>query len=473
MPSGKTLGIGLGIKRGTNSFLQNFYQAKQFEMQDKQQKNGVILQALMSQLSDDNIPLFERARILDAIPNLVGAKLDRPLSETLNLHKYNEQLVEDPNQPAQIGQAATKGDVLSSDTTGSPNEGQTLPMRGQAATQDVPAGQTERGNLNPNQLKMMLVRAQNKAADEGDVTKQLKILEGSYKLQNQIFGKGGYTERLPFTFDEDKNLIARWRRPSDNDIRTVNLGKSTTEGLEKMNAGLAVPKGKFGQLTMAHQIITSYEADPTSFSTAQYKGAKDLVEEFERNGNLTEAKIESFKQNIYGNPPKPITPSQNVDDERARQQMQIQLQTSADNAEQNAIQSSERASSAAQARTNFYEENVKPALERRNAAHQAADGDTADGDYIKAEREYNRINSVYLNGPAKDADLALATDNRNKAALKNAQNRLGEFGKIGKVSTDNIGPIAKAYIDKYFGGDTEIAKIKYKEKFKRELDITK
>lgn len=451
MPSGKQLGIGLGIKAGVDGFLNSFYQAKGYEMQEKQQQNAVILNAVMAQLQDETVPLYERSKILDSIPNLVGAKLKVPLSQMLHLDEYNKHLTEDPNQPAVAGSQGEKGGVLSSTETNSPNAGQTLQLKDIQTNPAVAAGMIERGNLSVAQIKAQLVKAQNAANDASDIDKQTKILTLQYNLQKNILGKGGYTQQLPATFDTEGNLIVRFMRPADGEVITKNLGKVSTEALEKakIQNDPNRPKGNLGQLFDAHQIVDAYEKDPTAYPESQYKASKELIDNFNLTGQLKKSQIASLNQGITGNPPKPITPAQSADDARANQQMQISLQTSLDNARSTAIQSSEHAASQANISQQFYDNNIAPLKAQMEAALKDADGDTTDTDYLRAQKQYNAANSNWLNGTKKLADLAKSADISHQANLKAVEERLNQFSQTGQApSNSSINKnVTKAQID--------------------------
>src|SRR5258705_890812 len=90
MPTTSGLGVANGLAQGVDAFTKSFMQARQMKHQEKLQKNMVVVDLLMNQLRDENTPYYERARIIDQIPGLIGAKVERPLSHILGYDKLNE-----------------------------------------------------------------------------------------------------------------------------------------------------------------------------------------------------------------------------------------------------------------------------------------------------------------------------------------------------------------------------------------------
>ena len=451
MPSGTARGIGQGLAKGVNSFLNSFYQAKQFEMQEKREKNSVILSIMMEKLKDDDIPLYERSEILRAIPNLYGIKSDA-MDSILNMaDKTNKQLVDDPNLPAIKGKAGTQGEIIGGDETlvgatkGDEEAGEVstgastsspLQLRDTQATEDVAAGKTERGNLTPNQIKMKLVLAQNAANDEQDIEKQTKILTLNYNLQKNILGKGGYTEKLPYTFDEDKNLIVRFMRPSDGEIISKNLGKVTTEALEKANISAGTPKGRFGAIQEANQIVDAAAKDPTAYPEWKVKAAQTLLDELEKTGQVKDAQITALRQGITGTRPPTLT-AVGVDADRDRTAtLQVQKDIDDYSAEASAAQ-----------------EEVKRLGEAKTAAALEAskiDKQIADNGYEPGENEYKDLMKQKLahtqryNQLEEDYNKALRNETLAKTKLGGAKGRLNSVSTGAQGGKD---PKVKAAID--------------------------
>lgn len=465
MPSGKQLGIGLGIKAGVDGFLNSFYQAKQYEMQEKQQQNSVILNAVMGQLQDETIPLFERAKILDSIPNLVGAKLKVPLSQMLHLDEYNKHLEEDPNQPAIAGTQGQGGGSLNSDDTNSPNAGQTLQLKGTQSAPAVPQGMTERGNLSIAQIKSKLIKKQRDAEDEKDVEKAEKIAQFSFDLQEKSYKANGYKITSEGT-DKDGEYVQVLTNNA-GDIKVNRMPKGY-KPLKLQIAETSVNKPS----TFVREREDYWESQGLSPEEASKKALADTNDKYNLKQETGKAYVKSIEQGNAGT--KPLSPAQVADDERANKQIRLGLQTSLDNARSVAIQSSEHASSQAAISQQFFDNNVAPLKAQMEAALKEADGDITDTDYLKAQKQYNAANSNWLNGTKKLSDLAGAADKQHKAQLSAAEERFNQFNTNGQVtSQENIGKVAKAYIDKYFAGDIEKAKAAYKQKFGRELDTTK
>src|SRR5215831_13085206 len=116
--------------------------------------------------------------------------------------------------------------------------------------------------------------------------------------------QGGY-------FDADKNYYMRIFNPTLGEFRSIPFGKNIDpEMIRKVEIQSDAPKGRFGALTKAQQIISESAADPNSHPQWEVTAAQGLVNEFEQTGQLTNARITALNQGITGYPVKPVTPQQ-------------------------------------------------------------------------------------------------------------------------------------------------------------------
>lgn len=383
-----SLQIGAGLSKGVLAFLSSFNQAKMYEHQTNLEKNDRIARLLTSQLEDENIPYSRKADIVDEIGNLYKTP---NLSKQFHMDKFNDMMVGDPNKPAQKG----KEDILPINpsridtATGNPDLTQGAGTAGQIGTPDIPEGQIKQGDLTPAQIKLGLQRKQKEFADKQDFDKEAKVLKLNYTLQKQILGKGGYTKELPSTFDADGNYTIRFMN-ADGDIITRNLGKVTPEAVKKAQIAADKPAGKLGQLQTAQSVVSEYEANNTSHTHADYTAAKKFLQEFEQHGDLQKAMTTAYGQNIYGTPPKPITPQQDVADKRQAQENARQAQkdideaTSADDAARAKFESlateKDQAGKAAQAADKYF---------KSIAAEFGGDYSASSPEYTKAKQDAN------------------------------------------------------------------------------------
>jgi hypothetical protein len=396
MPSG--LEAGAAISRGAKAFLSSYYQAHQMELQQKQQANAVIVNALTRQLEDENLPYYERAKILDSIPQLVGAKLKAPLSVTMGLDKFNEKdvitkeatkgtpnsLQTDTNA---IGQTSSTGDPNATDgslSTSSPlaDSFNTKGTQGTAAETD------KMGNLSPAFMKKKLIMETNAANDANDIDKQTKILKINYELQARVLNKGGYNQKIAEAFDPSGNYLITMSNGTDT--KTINLGKVNPLALEKSKIAANKPTGKLGQLQTAQQVIQEYQTDPTSHSYADYTAAQQFIDHFEKTGQLLEAQITSTNQGNTGT--KPIQPPQKADDARADQDRQRAAQTAIDEAdakEKAALATREQIAK----QKNAAWQEAADAKQKLVAAQNDGLG-PQDPAYRDAENEYNRKDAI-------------------------------------------------------------------------------
>lgn len=469
------LSVGGGAARGVKAFLASFQQARMYEQQEKLQKNAVLIEFLAKQLEDPHLKYKDRANIMRSIPGLVGAKSEafEPLMRLLDASNQEDVEV----APRQAGTPAQKGGIIEGESIegikGGPNEvskftddyGDVITVKGMEslsttgsaatslqqkdtqATNDVPALMEKKGELTPAKLQSLLVLAQNKATDSADIEKQTKLLTLQYNLQKDILGKGGYTVPLPHTFDQDKNLIVRFMRAADGDVLSKNLGKVTTEALLRAGIMANQPKGKFGALQMAHQIVSAYETDPTTYPDWQYKAAKSLLDEVEKTGQVKDAQIKSLTQNITGVPPKPITPAQDRDDVARDTQNRLAIQKDLDDAQAEA--------NAAKARMNALDKkDPKTGLSRKDlATNEVVSAEKAfynteytvnDPEYAKQRTDAEQAR-IRFNEIEKEYNQAAGAEVLAKGKLQGAQGRLKGLGSGGYESNPRLKPI----IDKF------------------------
>lgn len=433
-----SLAVGSGIAKGADAFVQNFMQARRMAHEEKLQKNMNIVNIIMGQLHDENIPYDERAKILDTIPQLLGVDKDmeRPLSSMMGLDKFNAKTIDDPNKPAAIPNSLQEDPNAngSPKIIGDPNATDgSISTTSQAATsynvKGTQAQQIRQGSLSPAQIKLGLQRAQNKAIDDNDVDKQTKILTLNYTLQKNILNKGGYNKEVFRGYrtktDGTKDYVVTLTNGEDE--RTINLGNVTPDAIEKANitakgGGL---KGKLGQLTSAQTTVQEYETDPNSHTKAEYDAAKSLVDDFEKTGKLKDATTVSLGQKIGGTAPP--TPEQTRDNIAQRQKQVTDLQINRDNIKAQSITASAEAKQMADQLHSMWENEVAPLQKQIDAKKAAGEDDPSSyPEYKDLKQEYDKKVREY-NALKIKADAAVSKDKGLQSHLADMEGRLKDF----------------------------------------------
>lgn len=226
MASGLT--IGAGIARGAKSFMDSFMQGKMYQQQEQLMKHQVILSALYKNLEDDNIPYAQRAKIFDAIPGLMGIKLDAPLSQMMGLQDLLDDEVEVQSEikatPAKAGTPA--GTITDENAVASGLAG----TISQEATQDVPAGigrekVTEQfGDMSPARYKQLITSRQQDIDSEKALENYRRKAEIDFELQQNSYKAQGYNKVITEGFNSAGEYVVLMANAS-NDIKEVKMPK--------------------------------------------------------------------------------------------------------------------------------------------------------------------------------------------------------------------------------------------------------
>lgn len=351
------LGVANGVATGVDSFVKSFIQTRQLKSQEKLQKNMIVVDLLMNQLRDDNTPYYQRAQIIDQIPSLIGAKLDRPLSNIIGYDKLNEE-------DFQVGTKRTAEELPSGGDPNDPEYRNKL-MQSVAAANPEQIKETsitiKRGNLSPAQIKLQRDLETQRFTNQNDIDKQASILRINYELQSKILGKNGFNKEIFRGYNANGDYVITLANPQ-GETKDINLGPVQSEAVKKALIAGNKMTGRLGQLTTAQQVVAAYEEDPNSIPKANYDAAKNLIEDFERTGQLKDAQINSLNQNVSGT--KPVTQAQNINNYQEDQKTQLALQTTLDTLE-GEFAASEEAVALADAEVNgFYNVQIQPIKDR-------------------------------------------------------------------------------------------------------------
>lgn len=413
MPS---LSLGAGIAQGASAFVNSFLQAKQLKNQEKMQKNAFLVSVLTKQLEDDNVSYFQRAKILDAIPNLIGAKPERPLSEILGLHE-----LEEPVEQARPSKQGTSDKQISGSgqvqdvggngggqvsTTGLDLGQTSATLRGTEATSAIPASLERKGDLTPALIKKRLLIETQKAVDEQDIEKQTKLARINNEIQMESLKALGFTKEVSRGFDSDNNYVVTMANAAGQ-TKKINLGNMTPEAIMKANISSNRPSKSMQALEDYYLTQTNPETGKAFTQEEAYaKALEDTHNSFQLQQRSRQAYVKSIEQNISGN--KPLTPAQVADDTRANSQLKLQIMRDVDESKakvdstlaererlaelknQAATESSKAADEFAAIRA---EDDDPDSTAYKNAAKKAQD---KLDEYNKLEMQYNQAHSAYI-----------------------------------------------------------------------------
>lgn len=470
------LGIGVGLAQGANSFIESFQRARMMKHQQKLQENEPIIRAIQQVLGDDTTPYALKADLLDSLPKLASGKdLKGPsLSEQTGLRKLlREKIITDEGQAATQTKPSVEGTNPQAIINPHDPNGMSATLKGTEATPEIPGQQyiaptsISRGDMSPLQYKVMAQAKLAKDLEETRNKNDIEKIKATYQAQHDILNKGGFTTKIFEGYDENKDYLIGFT--NGEETKTINLGKVTPAAIRKaeITAGGSDSSSKLGQLTRANTVIQEYSLDPSSHTEAEFNAAKGLVDHFEKTGQLMDATITSLGQKTSGT--TPITPAQSADDIARDNKTRLDLETAHDTIEAQAIEASANSANAAQTRTDYYNNHIQPIKDRitelLNAGKEKSDAEVITQQKLlaSAEKEYTSLDSTAKTAKSKDEAL--------RVKLQSAKDRLNKFHSSSSVS--QIGPTAKAFVDKYFGGDLQKAQKAYREKYGKELDVTK
>jgi hypothetical protein len=284
------LSIGAGIAKGTQSFVNSFMQARQYDNQQKMMKHQIILQALYKNLEDENIPYSKRAQIMDAIPNLLGVKMDVPLSQQMGLQDLLDNEVETQNEiPATPAKSGTPAGVTSDAVATQMGLADTINQEG---TQDVPAGigrekeTIKFGDLSPAKYKQLIINNQQNLDSQRALEQYRRKAEIDLDLQDRTLKAQGYTQILSRGIDTNTGQYTIVRANAEGDVKAVSMPKGFIP-LEVMVAQARGNDTKLPASVRAYQAYFENQTNPatgTNF-TSEEAQAK-AVEYFKQNGDV-------------------------------------------------------------------------------------------------------------------------------------------------------------------------------------------
>lgn len=427
MPRGNGLGLATGVAQGADAFVRSFMQARQLKNQEKLQKNMIVVDLLMSQLHDERTSYYQRAKILDQIPQLIGAKTERPLSSILGYDKLNEEdFVTEQGIPSAESKQGTSDRTVVDENVSDPSMASSVNIRGTEATSAIegtPDKTVKYGNLSPADIKLQQTLQAQRLANANDVEKQATILRINYELQSKVLGKNGYSKEIFRGYDKDGNYVITLAN-SQGEKKDINLGPVTSEAIKKAQVmGGNKSLGRFGQLMMAQQTVAAYEADPTSVPEPNYLAAKQTLEDFEKTGHLKDAQITALTQGATGS--KPLSPAQITNNQQEDERTRLNLQAALDNFDSE-LASVEEAVTYAEADVNdFYNIQIQPIKDRMKEWLDEG-GEKDDKEYTDLQNQLRILNSQHASLKARlNATKAKKTTLEKKRAA--AEKRLSGF----------------------------------------------
>lgn len=405
------LNVGTGIAAGVNGFLDSYMRITEMKQREKLQENAFIVSALTKQLEDDTLPLYQRAKILDSIPKLVGIKnMDKRLSEMLGLDDY---LLNTPQENQK------NPDKLVEDTSvQNPEMASSITLKGtqQPVTKTV-------GDLTPLEIRKKINLEVRKAEDERDFEKQAKLLKLNYDLQMDSLKGTGFTKEVFRGYDRNGNYIVTMINQK-GERKDIFLGDVDSEAVTK--AGITSNKpSKFLQERERYWLNQVNPETGMNYSEeeANIKALEDANKQFQLGLQTKEAYKTSVTQGITGT--KPIQPSQSVDDRRALAERRAILQANINTARQRAIDSSNDASNKTSLANKQWTNVVEP-IKREMQKWLDDGGETTDREYTIQQSRLNTEIDRY-NDLKRAADDAVSRDKSMKEAVGEAETILNEF----------------------------------------------
>lgn len=420
-----------GLVNFADNFTKSFLQAKLLKHQEKLETNLKAAGLLKDQLADETIPYAKRAAILDEMGRLLGAK--EPLSQRIGMDKWNDQMVDDPNKPLTKTQLPITD--RSTDQLGVVNAaeaGNSLPIDSSQAQEGIIGGQPQQsklGTLSPADLKLNLKLKADAAESKLKVAEQEKIIAFQINKQQEYLDANGWEKQGDLFYNNDtKKWNQTWFNPRTNQQRVQEYPQGY-DPLTLITAKIKAnkPQGKLGQLQMAHEIMSTYEANPNLIPKFQYDAAKDLIDDFNRNGRLADAKIDALNMAISG--AKPITPQQDTTNTRLRAKDLADLQKDIDTAKSNE-------SSALDAREKLGAEKTK-ALESYNNAE--AKFKVAESKFTPNDAEYKNAYAAMQTAKNRFDDLQKRYDVLHGNYTKARIDREGAEGRLSAYNTNTAG----------------------------------
>lgn len=430
MPKGYNLGIG--ISQGVSSFVQSFMQARQMKEQEKLRENAFLVQVLTKQLEDETMPLFQRAKILDSIPPLIGIKkMDKRLSEMFGM---DEAMLNEPQEAAVASKQGTSNKDLVDTSITDPSLASSIKLKGTQATSEVPASLERKGDLSPALIRKKLNLEIRKAEDVQDYDKQAKLLKLNFDLQMDSLKGNGFSKELFRGYDKDGNYIITLANQK-GETKNINLGDVDSEAITK--AGITGNKPSIFVRDREKFWLTQNNPETGqnySEEEANIKALEDANTQFKLKQRTGEAFITGQQQRVAGT--VPIQPAQSADDRRAIAERKATLRANINTVKRQALDASLDAKNKSLQANDQWNNVVEPT--KREMQKLIDDGyETTSPEYrglqTKLNTEIDRYND--LKRVADDAD---ARDKSLKDSQKEAEDILKEYESSLGSSTNTI-----------------------------------
>lgn len=424
--------IGAGLAAGAGSFVNAYMQASQMKQQEKLQQNAFLVQVLTKQLEDENMPLYQRAKILDSIPPLIGIKkMDRRLSEMLGM---DEVLLNEEVETGQIreGTPATKDRDLVDENVTDPSMASSIRLKGTKATEDEPILR-KRGELTPALIRKKLILEAKKAEDVQDIDKQTKLLKINYDLQKESLKGEGFTKEVFRGYDKNGNYIVTLTNQK-GERKDIFLGDVDPDAIVKARINSGNKPSKFLQERELYWMTQTNPATGLNYSEdeANIKALEDANKQFQLKQRTGEAYIEGVTQRNEGT--IKVTPAQKIDDTRALAERKSILRANLATIKRQAADASIDARQKSQQATDHWNNVIEPI---KNEMQKWLDdgNETTDPEYTRQQArlntEINRFNEL-----KRAADDAVSRDKSLKDSVKESENILNSFEQeIGVTST--------------------------------------
>lgn len=322
------IGLGYGLARGANAFMQSYMQTKMMKEQSKMQKHQIILQALYKNLEDENIPYRERAKIFDAIPGLLGIKMDVPLSQTMGLQDLLDKDVETQSaiaaKPAKEGTSAHTVTDMAATEAGLAD---TIYQQGTEATPAVPGRDRiaeKFGDMSPAKYKQLITTRQQDVDAERSLEFYRRKAEIDFELQQDSYKAQGYTRTITEGFNTDGEYVVLMGNAS-NDIKEVKMPRGFKPIKMLAKSGSRLPSAIIGLKAYYQNEINPLTGVNYTPEEAEALAAKDYKVRGDKMFKLTEEGKEATTQgaelrNTGEMPPSPAERAAREDRLSAREE---------------------------------------------------------------------------------------------------------------------------------------------------------
>jgi hypothetical protein len=409
MPSGTKTGIGIGVGQGVTNFINAYYQGKAFEEEEKRNKYAPILQMILSQVQDDDIPFNQRAELIDSVPDLLGIKLPTRLSKQLGLDKMNQMMVDTGQKSEEQLPSIDINHYLN-------KEGEV-----QSQSEVIQEGRLsepilkKRGELTPRELKSIYNQRELELKNKAELAQQKELIKLRNEADIEELKTKGFKELGNF-FDKDKNRwFTAFGNPITGDEKRLYYPENATpeKVITKQISGGGLT-GKYKMLAQAEEDVSNYEknGDKSGVSTGRYLAAKRVLDADTSGQDVREALTSYYSTRNEGD--LPIQPAQ-------KESIDLQKKT-ADRLEANSARDLEIKITEADADIQRYSLEANSALQNLVRLEQLYNGIKRDKnaepeEIERAKDDYTRANSAY-----SEANGRLEAAHTRKSRLESLRN---------------------------------------------------